>query len=59
MKDVDLTTLPNSNSFDFLEPDEREELHQLKISLPSYGERIRDAKNRLKDRIANRRNRNK
>lgn len=50
----DLTYLPNISSMDFLNEEERERMYELRKMLPSRGEEIQAARERIKQRIKNR-----
>lgn len=43
---------------DFMTPEERQEMHELKLMLPSDGQLIQEAKERIRARLAARRGRN-
>lgn len=53
-KENDLNYLPNHVSFYFLSEEEREDRHNLLLSLPSKGEEIQEAKKRISERIKRR-----
>jgi hypothetical protein len=57
MSRTDLTTLPNHTTYDFLTDEEKEERHLLLLQLPSAGEKMVAAQNRINKRIRSRRRR--
>lgn len=54
MEGIDLTSLPNHTSFDFLTEEEKAERHSLILQLPSSGQQIKEAGERIAERVKSR-----
>lgn len=54
MESKDLRFLPNHTTIDFLNEEELDRLYELKKMLPSRGDEIKNAKERIKQRIEKR-----